>query len=156
MTGESNPSEYKSDWSAGAKMQGDNRTIWFNSEPYHVAAAALARYQEALLKKATKNQNATVYVANRVPPNNKPQNFMAVIMRKYRYTCMYIYIRIISVFQIQDGAYKFFFNNVLMYRHIHLFQRISSAQSLCQLWHRIWSPPQSCFQFRRECPKRNW
>ncbi|OQR71608.1 ATP-binding cassette sub-family A member 1-like [Tropilaelaps mercedesae] len=63
-TGRPNPNEYRTQWSAGGNSAG-NRTLWFNGEPYHMGAAALARWQEAVLTKITGMDNSSVRVTNR-------------------------------------------------------------------------------------------
>ncbi|XP_022665838.1 ATP-binding cassette sub-family A member 1-like isoform X2 [Varroa destructor] len=57
------PGDYKSKWSAGGQNS-ENRTLWFNGEPYHMGAAVLTRWQEAVLNKLTK-KDAVVRVTNR-------------------------------------------------------------------------------------------
>lgn len=63
IIGLKHPGDYKSKWSAGGQNS-ENRTLWFNGEPYHMGAAVLTRWQEAVLNKLTK-KDAVVRVTNR-------------------------------------------------------------------------------------------
>lgn len=72
-------------------MNDGKRTIWFNAEPYHMGAAALARWQETVLRKLTDKSDAAVVVSNKArPPKGSSMPAIDVIICKCPGNVLYL------------------------------------------------------------------
>ncbi|XP_022667795.1 retinal-specific ATP-binding cassette transporter-like isoform X4 [Varroa destructor] len=79
----SDPRSYRNRWVAGGEFDGENRVLWYNGEPYHVGAAALALWQSSILVEATRDPNATVIVTNVYPTKAEEYLLHALFLQTF-------------------------------------------------------------------------
>lgn len=83
LSASSDPRSYRNRWVAGGEFDGENRVLWYNGEPYHVGAAALALWQSSILVEATRDPNATVIVTNVYPTKAEEYLLHALFLQTF-------------------------------------------------------------------------
>lgn len=66
-----------------SRPEGDEGTqLWFNGEPFHIGAAAIARWQTALLRQITNDSSASVNARNQPVGSQSENAAMLLVFRE--------------------------------------------------------------------------